>query len=101
MGLTEQQTLDLLDTNITPTHQHMFIRKWIHNPNRPAHITSILQEMSKLSKSELKKFYFYNDELYVIDYEPELYRYYYKTHKPKYNGWHRVENMVKKPKLHK
>ena len=99
MGLTQEQTKILLDTSITPDHLHAFIRKWIHNPQAPAHITSILVEMSKLSKKELKKYYFFNDELYVVEYKPTLYRYYWNTHKPNFNGWKKVENMVKKPRL--
>ena len=74
MELTEKQTLTLLDPTLNPIHHNQFIRKWLHDPNRPDHITHILVELSNIRKVDKKKYYFYQDELYVIDYTPTKYR---------------------------
>ena len=71
MGLTDKQRIDLLDPLLTPLHQHMFIRKWIDVTDAPTHIVDILHRLADMDKSERKKFYFVNDQVYYLDIEPE------------------------------
>jgi len=48
-------------------HLHPFIRKWMHTPNRPQHITHILYCLSNLDIREQKSFWFMGDELHYIE----------------------------------
>lgn len=86
--LTEKQKASLFDTMVSPIHHMPFIHKWANNPSRPQHITDILQRLSQMDKSSRNKFYFIDDELYVVDYTPE------KLVKHSIHGWKQSKTFV-------
>jgi len=69
--LTDKQKIELLDPVLTPLHHYQFIRKWIDVTDAPSYITNILHQLATMDKSERKKFYFVNDQVYYLDIQPE------------------------------
>ena len=86
--LSEKNKIDLLDQMITPIHHLPFVHKWVHDDSRPPHITDILCRLSQMGKAERSKFYFVDDEMYVVDYKPE------KLVKHAVDGWKHSKTFV-------
>ena len=70
------QVIEKLTAERTTGTRHLlpFVHRWINKRDIPPHIEHMLICLSKLSSAEMKRFRFYEDEIYVMPEQRELWR---------------------------